>query len=220
VEEVVSTLNDLVRAGKIRHYGFSDTPAWYAARAQTIAEREGKERLAALQLEYSLVERSIEREHIPAAQEMGIGICPWSPLAGGFLSGKYKREGEGGSGEGRLTKGQPIFNRFTEKNWRVLDVLVDVAGQLNESPARVALNWCAAQPGITSTILGATTLAQLNDNLAAIEFNIPPELRQKLDEASALELIHPYVFFSPRMQAAISGGAQVHPWTRAAGSGS
>src|SRR4030095_82531 len=114
VEEVVSTLNDLVQAGKIRYYGFSDTPAWYVARAQTLAEKEGKERLIALQLEYSLVERNIEREHVPAAQELGLGICPWSPLAGGFLTGKYKREGDSGSGEGRLeiAKGNPILDRF------------------------------------------------------------------------------------------------------------
>src|SRR5215472_7862965 len=124
VEEVVSTLNDLVRAGKIRHYGFSDTPAWYVARAQTIAEKEGKERLVALQLEYSLVQRNTEREHVPVAQELGLAICPWSPLAGGFLTGKYKRQGDSGSGEGRLeiTKDvqNPNFQRFTESNWRIL----------------------------------------------------------------------------------------------------
>src|SRR5258705_12999018 len=102
VEEVISTLNDLVRAGKIRYYGFSNTPAWYVARAQTLAEKEGKERLVALQLEYSLVERSIEREHVPAAQELGLGVTPWSPLAGGFFRGKYQREGNPGQGEGRL----------------------------------------------------------------------------------------------------------------------
>ena len=103
VEEVVSTLNDLVRQGKIRHYGFSDTPAWYVARAQTLAELQGKERLIALQLEYSLVERNIEREHIPVAQELGIGILPWSPLAGGFLAGKYERSGNTGVGDYRST---------------------------------------------------------------------------------------------------------------------
>src|SRR5262249_24455476 len=106
VDEVVSTLNDLVPAGKIRHYGFSDTPAWYVARAQTLAERQGKESPIALQLESSLVERNIEREHVPASQELGLGICPWSPLAGGFLTGKYKREGNSGSGEGRLEIGK------------------------------------------------------------------------------------------------------------------
>src|SRR6202034_472812 len=94
VEEVVNTLTDLVHAGKIRHYGFSDTPAWYVARAHTLAEQQAKEGVAALQLEDSLIERNIEREHIPAAQELGIAICPWSPLGGGFLTGKYKSEGD------------------------------------------------------------------------------------------------------------------------------
>src|ERR1700685_2326811 len=103
VEEVVETLTDLVQEGKIRYYGLSDTPAWYVARAQTIAEKEGKARIATLQLEYSLAERNIEREHIPASQELGVGVCPWSPMAGGLLTGKYKREANGGSGEGRLT---------------------------------------------------------------------------------------------------------------------
>src|SRR4051812_41552034 len=99
VEEVVATLTDLVRAGKIRHYGFSDVPAWYAARAQTLAAHLGKEPAIALQLEYSLVERTIEREHVDAARELGMGICPWSPLAGGFLGGRYRRTDDGAAGE-------------------------------------------------------------------------------------------------------------------------
>ena len=211
VEEVVSTLTDLVRAGKILHYGFSDTPAWYVARAQTMAELEGKERVAALQLEYSLIERNIEREHIPAAQELGIGICPWSPLGGGFLTGKYKREGDTGTGDGRLTKGSP-FNKFTDSNWRMLEVLLDVSKQIARSPAQVAIQWVVTQPGITSTILGASSLAQLNDNLASLEFTIPAELRKRLDEASALEPVHPYVFFSGMIQGMIHGGVEVKAW--------
>src|SRR6202040_863250 len=141
-EEVVSTLNDLVRQGKTRPFGFSDTPAWYVARAQTIAEMQGKEPLIALQLEYSLVERNIEREHIPVAQELGIGILPWSPLAGGFLAGKYRGSGNTGVGDGRheVTKnsGNPVFNKFTEHNWKVLDALLQVAKQMNKPPAQVA----------------------------------------------------------------------------------
>jgi aryl-alcohol dehydrogenase-like predicted oxidoreductase len=214
VEEVVSTLNDLVRNGKIRHYGFSDTPAWYLTRARTLAEKEGKEPLVALQLEYSLIERNIEREHIPAAQELGMTLCPWSPLAGGFLSGKYKREGDSGAGEGRLEvqKGNPIFNRFKDRNWKVLDALLAVAKELGRKPAQVALNWVATQPGITSTIIGATKTEQLADNLAAIEFTIPAELRRRLDEASALEPVHPYVFFEGPIQTMIHGGVRVEPW--------
>src|SRR5579864_7150629 len=174
VEEVISTMNDLVRAGKIRHYGFSDTPAWYLARAQTLAQCQATEGLIALQLEYSLVERTIEREHLPAAQELGLAVCPWSPLAGGFLSGKYKRETSGhkGEGQGRVT----------------------------------------TPPGITSTIVGATKVTQLDDNLASIDFVIPTDLRKRLDEASALEPAQPYIFFGGEIQTRIAGGVPVHPW--------
>jgi len=222
-EEVVSTLNDLVGHGKIRYYGFSDTPAWYVARAQTLAEKEGKERLIALQLEYSLVERNIEREHIPVSQELGIGVCPWSPLAGGFLTGKYKREGESGKGEGRLetTKGSgnPAFNKFSERNWRIHDVLSDVAKRLNKPPAQVALNWVITQPGVTSTIIGATKLAQLNDNLQAADITIPAELRKRLDEVSAPEAIQPYTFFGQDIQPMITGGTSIRKWAPAQVSG-
>jgi aryl-alcohol dehydrogenase-like predicted oxidoreductase len=217
VEEVMYTLNDLVRDGRIRHYGFSDVPAWYVARAQTLAEKEGKERLIALQLEYSLAERNIEREHIPVAQELGMGLCPWSPLAGGFLSGKYRQEGQTGKGDGRLDEGKhaQLFNRFTEHNWRVLDALVDVAKQLNKTPAQVALNWVATQPGVTATIVGASNVSQLQDNLSAIEFTIPAELRTRLDEASAIEVLHPYTFFGPAIQNRVMGENPVRAWTPA-----
>jgi aryl-alcohol dehydrogenase-like predicted oxidoreductase len=216
VEEVVATLNDLIRVGKIRYYGFSDTPAWYLARAQTLAEKDGKEGLIALQLEYSLVERTIEREHVPAAQELGMAVCPWSPLAGGFLSGKYKPEGDTGRGEGRLEKMKASenrgFQRFTPRNWRILDVVLDVSNQINKPPAQVALNWAATQPGITSTIMGTTKVSQLEDNLAAIDFTIPPELRKRLSEVSALEAAHPYVFFEGSLQTLITGGVSVRAW--------
>lgn len=216
VEEVVSTLNDLVREGKIRHYGFSDTPAWYAARAYTLAEKEGKDRLIALQFEYSLVERNIEREHIPAALELGLGLCPWSPLASGFLTGKYKRERDGGLGDGRLEKMKdsenPGFKKFNEQNWRILDVLLKCAKELGRSPAQVALNWAATQPRVTSTILGASKVNQLEDNLSSIEFSIPSELRKDLDEVSAPASIHPYVFFEPFLQGMIHG-ANVRGWS-------
>ncbi|MGA2062442.1 MAG: aldo/keto reductase [Thermoguttaceae bacterium] len=216
VEEVVATFNDLVCEGKIRYYGFSDIPAWYAARAQTLAEKEGKHRLIALQMEYSLVERSIEREHIPAAQELGIGICPWSPLASGFLSGKYKPEGGSGRGEGRLeiekASGKGIFERFTQRNWLILEVLLDAAKQMGKKPAQVALNWVKTQPGITSVIIGATKPTQLDENLAALEFTIPDEHRKRLDEVGGLELIHPYVYFGPPFQTRFSGGVSVRRW--------
>lgn len=218
-EEVVSTLTDLIRAGKIRYYAFSDTPAWYVARARTLAENSGREGLIALQLEYSLTERSIEREHVPVAQELGLGICPWAALAAGFLSGKYRREGRDAHGEGRIEQfrksGSPMLRKFTEKQWNILSAVTDTAGKLGKSSAQVALNWVATQPGITSAIIGATKLSQLEDNLGALEFTIPPELRKTLDETSAIETGAPYGFFEPMLQSWISGGTALRPWSPA-----
>lgn len=216
VEEVVSTFTDLIRAGKIRYYGFSDTPAWYVARAKTIAEQNRNDGLIGLQLEYSLAERNIEREHIPAAQELGLGLCPWSPLAGGFLTGKYQQTANSGQGEGRLeiTKesGNPAFDKFTPRNWEILNVLLDVAKQIGRPASQVSLNWVASQPGVTSTIIGASKLSQLEDNLRYAEFEIPAELRQRLDDVSAIEKMHPYRFFGPDFLDLMSGGTGLRPW--------
>ncbi len=213
VEEVVHTLSDLVRNGKIRYYGFSDVPAWYAARAYTLAEQQALECPIALQLEYSLVERNIEREHIPAARELGMGICPWSPLASGFLAAKYTREGPASSKGSRLEvlkeSKNPVFNKFTERNWKIIDALKEVAKELGRSPAEVALNWVATQPGVTSTIIGATKLKQLESNLASITFELPAALRQKLDEVSRIESVHPYMFFEELLQDRVHGGVKV-----------
>ena len=222
VEEVMRTFDDLVTEGKIRYIGLSDTPAWYATRAQTLAEWRGWERVAALQLEYSLAERNIEREHIPAALELGFGICPWSPLAGGLLTGKYQRSNAGAEGTGRLTHGGAprIGDRFTEKNWAIVEALVAIAKELGRSPAQVALNWVTKRPGVASTIIGATKLSQLEDNLSALTFDIPAGLRQKLDDASAPELVFPYNFFKPELQQRMSGGVPVQAepkWLRPQG---
>ena len=222
VEEVVATLDAMVRAGKVRHVGLSDTPAWYLARAQTLAELRGWERIVALQLEYSLVERTMEREHVPAALELGMGICVWSPLASGFLAGKYRRGAQGEvEGAGRLdavkSSGNPAFDKFTERNWRILDVLLDVARQLGSPPARVALRWAATRPGVTSTLVGATRVAQLEDNLGALALEIPPPLMARLEEATRLDAASPYLFFTPAMQRGIQGGVPVRrepPWFR------
>jgi aryl-alcohol dehydrogenase-like predicted oxidoreductase len=214
IEEVLSTLTDLVRAGKIRYIGLSDTPAWYVARAQTLAETKHFERIAGLQLEYSLVERNIEREHIPAALELGMGVCPWSPLASGMLSGKYGNQGIVAEGDGRLKAFQnstnPAFSKlFTERNWKITEILKSISAELHQSPARVALNWITKRPGITSTIIGATSLTQLGDNLSSLSFDIPKELSDKLEAASRIELVHPYLMFTPQMQGAISGNTKV-----------
>jgi aryl-alcohol dehydrogenase-like predicted oxidoreductase len=214
VEEVMGTLDALVREGKIRYVGLSDVPAWYAARAQTIAELRGWERVAALQLEYSLVERNIEREHVPLALSLGMGITPWSPLGSGMLTGKYTREGAAAKGEGRLAavagSGNPAFTKlFTERNWGIVDVLRSVAKEVGRPMSQVALQWATQRPGVSSTIVGATKLAQLEDNLHALEGELPAPLAARLEEASRPEAIHPYLFFQPSMQAMISGGTTV-----------
>ncbi len=217
VEEVVSTLTDLVREGKIRYYGFSDVPAWYVARAYTLAEQRDLEPPIGLQLEYSLVERSIEREHIPAARELGIGVCPWSPLASGYLTGKYTKDGPASSKGSRLDvlkdSNNPVFNKFTERNWTILAAVQDVAQQASRSAAEVALNWVAHQPGVTSTIIGATSLKQLEANLNAITFHLPAGAADKLDEVSRLEPAHPYMFFEEVLQGRIHGGTTVRKWS-------
>lgn len=215
VEEVMAGMNDLVRAGKVRYFGFSDVPAWYAARAQTLAQFAHNEPAIALQLEYSLVERNIEREHIPAALELGMGICPWSPLAGGFLTGKYRR---GEPGEGRIetmsASGNMAFDRRNERTWRVVDVLIEASKAIGRPPAEVALNWVATQRGVSSTIIGATKMSQLESNLRALDFTIPPEISASLDQVGALARAHPYVMFdSPPFPEMINGGVPVRGWT-------
>ena len=144
VEEVLQTLGDLQRAGKIRYFGLSDVPAWYAARAGALAQAHAAPGPIALQMEYSLVAREIEQEHLPLARECGLGMMPWSPLAGGFLAGKYTRPAEGSSakasGEGRLSGSNPFGDtKFTARNWDTLDALQAVAAELGRSPAQVAL---------------------------------------------------------------------------------
>ena len=210
-EEVVRTLDDLVRAGKIRYAGLSDVPAWYASRAQTYAEAHALSPLVNLQLEYSLIERHIEHEFVPMAIELGMGITAWSPLGMGLLSGKYKPSEAGGTGDGRLAKiaGAPGFDRFTERNWGIVAALEEVSRAMGRPMAQVALNWVATQPGVASMIIGATKLAQLDDNLAALSFDIPAELRKRLDDVSALDPTFPYWFFGDVQQSRIHGGVAV-----------
>nr|AYM53922.1 oxidoreductase aldo/keto reductase family protein [Corallococcus coralloides] len=216
VEEVMHTLTGLVREGKVRYIGLSDVPAWYYARAQTLAERDGLERVAALQLEYSLVERNIEREHIPAALALGSAVTPWSPLASGLLSGKYTRDGIQARGEGRLPIVQEgahpaLLKLFTERNWGIVDALREVARELDRPPAQVALSWVARRPGVASTIIGATRLEQLEANLHALDVRIPEAQAERLEAVSRPERVHPYHFFEEAfyMEGMFTGGTRV-----------
>lgn len=215
VETVMSTFDSLVRSGKVRAVGLSDVPAWYATRAQTLADARSWEPVAALQLEYSLVERNIEREHIPAAEELGMGIIPWSPLSHGFLTGKYTRSEDGPAGEGRLNalKEMPMFFGHGDREWTVLDTLRAVAEEAGRTPAQVALNWVTRRPGVTSTLVGARSLAQLDDNLAALDFDLTDEQVRRLNKVGAPEPHHPYVLFDRSSQAERSRARGTQPLT-------
>jgi len=210
-EEIVQTLGDLVRAGKIRYYGFSDMPAWFAIKAATITAERQYPRPIAMQLEYSLVARDVESEHVPAARDSGMGVMPWSPLAGGFLTGKYKREDT--SSTGRLSGANPFGDsKFTPRNWDILDVLKSVSYELHSHPAQVALAWVMAQPGIVSTLVGASSVSQLQSNIAATNIKLHEQQILRLNEASA-----PLPGFSsslgmPAIRRMVFGGNNVSGW--------
>lgn len=191
IDETLRALDDLVAAGKLRYIGFSDTPAWKVAQAQTLAILRGWTPLVALQIEYSLIERTVEGELVPMALELGLGITPWSPLKSGALSGKYTRANAGKVKAGR---GAWLESALTERNYRIIDVLLEVARQADTTPARAALAWVQGRPGVASTIIGARSLAQLDDNLAALDAVLSEEQRKALDDVSQPSLNFPFDF--------------------------
>jgi aryl-alcohol dehydrogenase-like predicted oxidoreductase len=191
IEETLRALDDLVRSGKVRYIGVSDTPAWKVSQAQTIARFRGFAPLIALQIEYSLLERTVEGELVPMAAEMGLGITPWSPLRFGILSGKYTRET---AMDRKPDRGAWVQNSLNEKAFSVLDVVRRIAGELGTTPARVALAWVQSRPGVTSTIIGTRSAAQLEDNLGALDLKLPEEAVTALHEVSKPQLNFPADF--------------------------
>ena len=211
VEEIVQTLGDLVRAGKIRYYGLSDMPAWLAMKAATIAAERGVPGPIAIQVEYSLVARDVEAEHFPAAREGGMGVMPWSPLAGGFLSGKYRRGNTADTG--RLSGANPFGDsKFTDRNWDVLDVLKAVAAELGRPVAQVALAWTLARAGVASTLVGASKLSQLDSNIAATDIRLDDAQMKQLDDASAPPVGFSSGLASPFIRRMVFGGHDVVGW--------
>ncbi|MFL6072320.1 MAG: aldo/keto reductase [Mycobacteriales bacterium] len=195
VEEVLRAMDDLVRAGKVLYVGVSDIPAWQASRMQAIADLRGWSPLAALQIPYNLVERTVERDLIPMAATMGMGVVCWSPLAGGVLTGKYSRADlEPGAGGGEWTrKDHAIGNGFlTARGLDVAEVVGEIATEIGTAPSRVALAWTLLNPAVVATLVGARTLAQLDDNLDSLRVELDPEQRVRLAEASAIELGFPH----------------------------
>ncbi len=178
IEETMAALEDLVRAGKVRYLGVSDTPAWKIAQANIMAQFRGWSAFIGLQIEYSLLERTVEQELVPMALELGLGITPWSPLKSGVLSGKYTRQNAGSI---KSDRGFIADTYLNEKTYAIVDELGVIAKAHDSTVARVALAWVQAQSGVTSTIIGARRLAQLEDNLNALDVKLSTEELVRLD---------------------------------------
>ncbi len=190
IEETMSALDDLVKAGKVRYVGFSDSPAWKVAQAQTMAHFRGWNPLIALQIEYSLMERTVEGELIPMAEELGLGVLPWGPLKGGVLTGKYTRA----NGEKRQGLRGSRGGDITEKQYDIIDAVAKVAEECNTTSSTVSLAWLKAKSGVTSVIVGARTLQQLDDNLKALDVTLTAEQMALLNDASKPVLNFPADF--------------------------
>ncbi|HVK73343.1 MAG TPA: aldo/keto reductase [Kofleriaceae bacterium] len=195
-DETLRALDDLVRAGKVLYLGVSNYAAYRLADSLWRAKTERLTRWVTLQAQYSLAVRDLEREHVPLCRQWGLGILPWSPLAGGFLSGKYRKDAPPPAGA-RLDRWKDRFGRYDNpRNWAILAALDAVGAEVGASPAQVALAWLLHKPQVCSVIFGARTVAQLDDNLPAAELKLSAEAIARLDDASRFELGYPYEFMA------------------------
>ncbi|MEU3353107.1 aldo/keto reductase [Streptomyces sp. NPDC037389] len=196
VEEILRGMDDLVRQGKILYVAICNAPAWQVSRMQAIADLRGWSPLVALQIEYSLIERTGERDLIPMAREMGLGVIPYSPLAGGVLTGKYGRDDltatNVASADGTRKSFNLALGALTERNLAIADVVKEVATELGRTPAQVGLAWTLRNPNVTAPITGARTPAQLEDNLGALEVDFTAAQLARLDEVSTMGLGFPH----------------------------
>jgi aryl-alcohol dehydrogenase-like predicted oxidoreductase len=201
LEETMRALDDVVRQGKVLYVGISDMPAWRVARANTLAEWRGWAPFVGLQIEYSLAERTVERELIPMARELGLGVTPWSPLAQGVLSGRYTEadlqispaSGGGGASVGRHERNK-TNGRLTPRTLAIANEAKAIAQEIGATTVQVALRWLLEQPGVVSPIIGARTVAQLEDSLGCFAIALTPEHLARLDAVSAIELGFPQSF--------------------------
>lgn len=232
--ELLETMTAFVRSGKIRYWGISNAPAWYVATVATLAATRGMPGPIALQYFYSLVNRDVEDEHLPLARDAGMGMMPWSPLAYGLLSGKYERAiveagapragglprdaaqaGEQRAADDKRLDGANPFGDtlFTDRNWRIVDALRQVAADAGETPARVALAWVVGRPDVTSTLMGVSRAEQVADNVAALDVRLSAEHRTTLDAVSAPEPRMLYTLFTgPVRRQVVFGGMEVRGW--------
>ncbi|HEX8097745.1 MAG TPA: aldo/keto reductase, partial [Pyrinomonadaceae bacterium] len=189
VEETMRALDDLVRQGKVRYLGCSNWSARHLAKSLYVSEARGWERFVSLQAYYSLVGRDLEHELLPLCREEGLGVLPWSPLSGGFLSGKYRRDNPNPEGARRTGFQFPPIDE--ERGFDAVDALDAVAGEKQSSVAQVALAWLLAQPGVTSIIIGANKMSQLEDNLKAAEIRLTPKEVARLSETTVPRTLYP-----------------------------
>src|SRR5580658_7541108 len=189
IEETLDALDDCVRAGKVRYLGVSNHAAWHIAKSLGISERKGLARFESVQAYYSIAGRELEREILPLAADQRLAILPWSPLAGGFLSGKFKRDAQGPEGARRSTFDFPPVDR--EKAFRIIDVMRPIAEQHDISVARVALAWLLHQSAVTAVIVGARNREQLADNMAATAVKLTADDLSALNQVSALAPEYP-----------------------------
>ena len=190
-EETLRALDDLVRAGTVRYIGCSNFGAWQLMKALAVSEREHLNRFSLLQAHYSLVSRELEHELVPLCIDQRVGILVWSPLSGGFLTGKVRRDRDAPAGSRQSVMGPPGGLADPEGALDVVDALVEIAGARGVSPAQVALNWLLAKPGVSSLIVGARTEEQLADNLAATDWSLAPAEVERLDAVSTTRLPYP-----------------------------
>jgi aryl-alcohol dehydrogenase-like predicted oxidoreductase len=198
IEETLSALDHLVRQGKVRYTGCSNYTGYRLAESLWKAEARGLERFASLQLQWSLAVRDAERELVPAARAFGLGLMAWSPLARGFLSGKYRR-GQPPPAGARLAEWKDTWKRMdTPQSWAVLEAVEAVASARGATPSAVALAWLLDRPGLSTVIVGARTIGQLEQNLAALQVRLTPAELATLDAASAPAWGYPYDFIGMR----------------------
>jgi aryl-alcohol dehydrogenase-like predicted oxidoreductase len=207
IDETMSTLDDLVSAGKILYIGISDTPAWAVARAATIADLRGWSPVIALQLEYSLLQRTVEGEQFGVARAFGLGVTPFSPIGGGLLSGKFSRNDPEPCTSGRTKFLSPSLN---EGAFDIIELVSDVAHELGTTPASVALAWVRQRPEITSTLIGARRVDQLDENIASLAVELPPEAVQRLDDATTPALDFPADFLERIAISRQQGGTTIN----------
>ncbi|MEH1833585.1 MAG: aldo/keto reductase [Nostoc sp.] len=191
IEEVLRSLDDVVRQGKVLYIGISDTPAWIVSQANTIAKYQEWTQFVALQIEYSLIQRTPERDLLPMAKALDLAVTPWSPLGGGVLTGKYNKPSQEGGEQGRF---KTTGGEISEKNLVIAEVVSQVATEIGHTPSQVALAWLRAQSGVIIPIIGARKLTQFQDNLASLEVTLSPEHLQRLNEVSQIELGFPHDF--------------------------